>query len=56
MGSAELSKAYGMQMSPSWHEQPRDLVYIEKRKFWMMLDDAPKLHVTRTHGKQYKMK
>ncbi|MCD9587780.1 hypothetical protein [Streptomyces sp. 8ZJF_21] len=56
MDSDESPQARGMQMRPSRHEQLRDLAYIEKRKFWMMLDDALELYVTKTHGKQYKRK
>ncbi|MFC4606901.1 hypothetical protein ACFO9E_03545 [Streptomyces maoxianensis] len=56
MDSDESPQARGTQMRPSRHEQLRDLAYIEKRKFWMILDDALELYVTQTYGKQYKRK
>ncbi|MDN3263308.1 hypothetical protein QWJ26_26560 [Streptomyces sp. CSDS2] len=56
MDSGEAPQARGTQMRPSRHEQLRDLAYIEKRKFWVILDDALELYVTKTYGKQYKRK
>ncbi|WP_258044161.1 hypothetical protein [Streptomyces sp. SM11] len=43
-------------MRPSRHKQLRDLAYIEDRKFWLILDDALELYVTKKYGKQYKKK
>ena len=54
--SSEAPQSRGTQMRPSRHKQMRDLAYIVDRKFWMILDDALELYVTKNYGKQYKRK
>ncbi|MFJ5234536.1 hypothetical protein ACIQBJ_32115 [Kitasatospora sp. NPDC088391] len=47
----------GFHMYPSRHKQvTHDLVYIEERKPWEIIEDALEEYVVKHYGKQYKRK
>ena len=55
--TSETAVNRGFFMYPSRHRQvTRDLVYIEGRKPWKIIDDALEEYVVRHYGKQYKRK
>lgn len=54
---AGVSQNGGSFMYPSRHRQVvKDLVYIEDRKPWQIIEDALDEYVVRHYGKEYKRK
>ncbi len=55
--TSEVPVNRGFHMYPSRHRQvTKDLVYIEDRKPWQIIEDALEEYVVRHYGKEYKRK
>jgi hypothetical protein len=55
--TSEVLVNRGFHMYPSRHRQVvKDLVYIEDRKPWQIIEDALEEYVVRHYGKEYRRK
>lgn len=55
--TSEVPVNRGFHMYPSRHRQVvKDLVYIEDRKPWQIIEDALEEYVVRHYGKEYRRK